>query len=380
MELYRRSIDIILQNQAVSGAYIASPSFPPYAFCWLRDGSFIAYAMDRVGEHQSSLAFLGWVGQVIRRHSAKVESVLEKLEQGLPIGEEEHPHTRFTLEGQEAAGHWENFQLDGYGTWLWALAQHRRLAGGDGLLEQVQDSVELTARHLSALWRSPCYGCWEENGDHIHPYTLAAVFAGLKAVGALEHFLHRPSNVPNWSATAGNIRRFVLTKAVSDGHLVKMIGPPGMAGQGGMPPAVDASLVGVSTPYRLLAPDQPLMQRTLARIEQDLWRPGGGVYRYLADTYYGGGEWLLLAAWLGWALVEAGVEDRALTLLKWVEAQADADGSLPEQVSSHALAPEYLPHWEAKWGPVAKPLLWSHAMYLILCEELGVKGARSARQ
>ena len=58
MNLYRRSIDVILGNQADSGAYIASPAFPQYAFCWLRDGSFIGYAMDRVGEHQSSRAFL----------------------------------------------------------------------------------------------------------------------------------------------------------------------------------------------------------------------------------------------------------------------------------------------------------------------------------
>jgi GH15 family glucan-1,4-alpha-glucosidase len=156
-----------------------------------------------------------------------------------------------------------------------------------------------------------------------------------------------------------------------------MVSPQATAGNGDLPPAVDASLVGTFTPYRLLAPDHPVTLATISRIENDLWRPGGGVYRYLADTYYGGGEWLLLAAWLGWSLAEAGARDGALTLLGWVEAQADDKGHFPEQVSAHVLAPSYVSHWEAKWGPIAKPLLWSHAMYLILCEELGVKGAGS---
>ncbi len=379
MDLNSRSIDIILQNQADSGAYVASPAFPQYAYCWLRDGSFIGYAMDRVGEHQSSRAFLSWVAGVLHRHSAKVERVLEKLEHGMPIGEDEYLHTRFTLDGEEAEGHWENFQLDGYGTWLWALAQHTRLTGDAAFVREVAGSIELTTRYLSALWRVPSYDCWEENRDYLHPYTLAAAFAGLKAVQELQSLSGRLDVGMDPGAAADDIRQFLLAHAVRDDHLVKMVSPQTTAGNGALPPAVDASLVGAFTPYRLLAPDHPVTQATISRIENDLWRPGGGVYRYLADTYYGGGEWLLLAAWLGWSLAEAGERDGALTLLGWVEAQADENGHLPEQVSAHVLAPSCVSHWEAKWGPIAKPLLWSHAMYLILCEELGVKSAGSWR-
>ena len=35
-------------------------------------------------------------------------------------------------------------------------------------------------------------------------------------------------------------------------------------------------------------------------LEKDLRFPNGGVYRYREDVYYGGGEWILLSAWLGW--------------------------------------------------------------------------------
>jgi GH15 family glucan-1,4-alpha-glucosidase len=133
---------------------------------------------------------------------------------------------------------------------------------------------------------------------------------------------------------------------------------------------VDASLLGVALPYRMLESGDPLFQGTVARIEADLHRPQGGVYRYLGDTYYGGGEWLLLAAWLGWYHAERGDRARAADLLDWVEAQADPDGNLPEQVSEHLLSPPHYAEWVGRWGPVAKPLLWSHAMHLILVEAM----------
>jgi GH15 family glucan-1,4-alpha-glucosidase len=141
--------------------------------------------------------------------------------------------------------------------------------------------------------------------------------------------------------------------------------------------SVDASLLGLATPYRLLTPDDQLMRKTVARVEEDLHFTGG-VHRYQADTYYGGGEWVLLTAWLGWYYAELGETSRATELLCWVEAQADADGLLPEQVSGHLLAPAYYAQWTGKWGPVAKPLLWSHAMYLILFSVLG-SGGRCTR-
>ena len=109
---------------------------------------------------------------------------------------------------------------------------------------------------------------------------------------------------------------------------------------------------------------------TIAKIEADLVR--GGIHRYHDDTYYGGGAWLLLTAWLGWYYAEAGNTARAAVLRDWVAAQAMPDGALPEQVPQMLLAPEHYAGWVARWGEIARPLLWSHAMYLILESVLGV--------
>jgi len=380
MDLYRRSIQVILQSQADSGAYVASPSFPSYAYCWLRDGGFIAHAMDRVGEHASARAFFRWVDRTIRRYAWKVDRVLDRLERGLPLEDCDYLHTRYTLEGEEATGDWWNFQLDGYGTWLWALAEHVAITGNTAFLTAVAESVQITVRYLSALWMLPNYDCWEEHPQYVHPYTLSAIYAGLKAAGSVAVTGGRPAPAGQGGGHSGQytgesaaaveaIRRFVLDRGVHGGHLVKHLDPRGEAAMAGLQrtAAVDASLIGVATPYRLLSPSEPLMQATVARIVADLHRPGGGVYRYLADTYYGGGEWVLLAAWLGWYYTQVGEWERAQELVRWIEAQADSDGHLPEQVSNHLLAPDRYAEWEARWGSVARPLLWSHAMYLILC-------------
>jgi GH15 family glucan-1,4-alpha-glucosidase len=93
--------------------------------------------------------------------------------------------------------------------------------------------------------------------------------------------------------------------------------------------------------------------------------PGGGVHRHLEDTYYGGGEWLLLTALLGLAEPE-----RGRACLDWVAAHATPNGELPEQSRDHLLAPDMLEPWVRKWGPPASPLLWSHAMYLTLAAAL----------
>jgi len=52
-----------------------------------------------------------------------------------------------------------------------------------------------------------------------------------------------------------------------------------------------------------------------------------------------------------------------------VAAHATDEGDLPEQVADHLLDPGSQQTWLERWGPVATPLLWSHAMYLTLALE-----------
>jgi GH15 family glucan-1,4-alpha-glucosidase len=144
-------------------------------------------------------------------------------------------------------------------------------------------------------------------------------------------------------------------------HLTKWLGSD----------AVDGSLLACVEPFGLYPVDHPVAVGTVAAVEDSL-ADGYGVYRYLEDTFYGGGRWVLLAGFLGLNHVAAGRPGEAMACLRWMAAQATPDGELPEQVSDRLLAPGRRQEWVERWGPVASPLLWSHGMYLMLADELGV--------
>ena len=104
----------------------------------------------------------------------------------------------------------------------------------------------------------------------------------------------------------------------------------------------------------------------------------GTCFVNIGDTYYGGGEWLLLAGLLGLQYAATGRDHAAGSELAWIAAHATADGLLPEQVDDHLLAPDRCAEWQERWGPVATPLLWSHAMFLSLAVRLGVAAVGGA--
>ncbi len=360
MNLWNSSIAIIRAGQAASGAYIASPNFSQYGYCWLRDGTWTACAMDRAGQHASARAFYAWVGRTLTRHAPQIEALLARLDRGETPAEADYLPTRFTLDGALGTDDWTEFQLDGYGAWLWGLVAHLEATGDRDLWAQVRPAVTLTVRYLAALWHVPNYDCWEEFRDEVHLSTLAALYGGLAALARYD-----PASVP--PSLPETIRAFALEQGVAaEGHLMKTLGNA----------AVDASLLWAAVPYGLLEVSDPRFTATLAKIERDILRSGGGVYRYAEDTYFGGGEWILLTAWLGWVYVRLGRVEDARRLLRWCEAQATPAGELAEQVSAHLLDPAYYAGWVERWGEIACPLLWSHAMVLILQAELeGETGA-----
>lgn len=282
-DLRKRSVEVIRSGQSPSGGYVACPRFPPYGYSWLRDGSFIAEAMSRVGEVDSAEAFFDWVARVV--------------EAGKGF------EARYTLDGERDATDWPHLQHDGWGLWLWTLRRHASRHGGGG---RWLDAAAQTAAHLERVRGEPCIDWWEER-DGIHTATQACIAAGL-------------------------------------GDDLDLSGAE---------ERLDASLLVL-----------PLLGFGDVDVTP-LVSPGGGVHRHLDDVYYGGGEWLLLTAMLGLA-----APDRGQERLDWLAEHAEADGGLPEQSQDHLLHPDQFEPWVEKWGPPPSPLLWSHAMFLMLDDQL----------
>jgi isomaltose glucohydrolase len=366
------SVGVLLTGQHPDGGYVACPTYPTYRYAWLRDGAFCAYAMGLHGHHASAAAFHGFVARTLLRYRELFEAATTAGTDGIPAPR--MPPTRYTLTGHlekpdslgdsgqpvdpgkpadSGQAAWPNFQLDGYGTWLWALAQH--VHHGHPLTAGQQKAAALVSRYLQVVGTWNCFDCWEEHQQWRHTSTLGAVIAGLTAAAEL---------IGDNAATehANAMHGLLLEEHVRGGAFVKHTGSDG----------VDASLLWLATPFALVPADDPIMRQTVARIIDELTGPSGGIRRYLGDTFYGGGEWVLLTAWLGTHMAAMGDLDAARQQLDWVESRFTASGHLPEQVTEHPQAPDMVMPWVTRWGPVATPLLWSHAMHLVLVQSLRV--------
>jgi GH15 family glucan-1,4-alpha-glucosidase len=362
--LHGSSQQVILNNQQPGGGYLACPTMPDYQFSWFRDGAFIAYALTldgfdfpiahRVGfaaQWDSGRNFHHWCAHIVNNRAEALERTIARAARGEALVLEDTLNARYLDEGAAGPVDWPEFQLDGPGLWLWSLAKYVELCRMRPLPIYWESAVDLTARYLAAVWQTPCYDCWEERGSHVHTSTLAAIYAGLNAAERLVPAL-------NFEGTRQDIKAFILKHALTPtGELAKSVGVD----------MVDANLLLAALPEGgLLSPDDPLMQRTVARIERDLVAEGHGVHRHLEDTYYGGGAWVLLGLWLAWYYLQAGNIDRARQLIAWSESHADASGNLPEQVNDVMFDPTYYEGWVQQRGEIAKPLLWTHAKYLLV--------------
>jgi GH15 family glucan-1,4-alpha-glucosidase len=56
-----------------------------------------------------------------------------------------------------------------------------------------------------------------------------------------------------------------------------------------------ADSVGLLASFGLLDVNDTIYRNTVTRIRDELVVSGGGVRRYLGDTFYGGSEWILLS-------------------------------------------------------------------------------------
>ena len=353
-ELTQMSLAVILEGQHPSGAFPAAPTFSQYNYCWLRDGTYIALSLLKRGYVEEVRSYIQWVADVIGRYSWKVERLPALLRSGRERSMRWFLGARYTVEGEEDSSDWPNFQIDGYGSWLWLVAQFLQATGQKAPSDWFERFATVVD-YLDLVWKLPNSDCWEEFEGHVHPATLACLVGGLRDIAS---YL-RSDYTLRCTSLAEEISAFVIEHVHPDGYFPKFLGSE----------MVDASLIWLGVPYGVVELDDPALRRTIERIETEL-ASKGGVKRYVKDTYYGGGEWVILAAFLALYQLRIGNRMRAVQLLEWITEQRSDDGYLPEQVLQSVNDPSMISVWEQKWGRVATPLLWSHAMFLLLEGEL----------
>ena len=169
--------------------------------------------------------------------------------------------------------------LDCYGLWIWAICNHINLIQQPWIKEKYRESLELIEKYIRTLWKFPCYDCWDENYEQegLDTSTLLAVHGGLKAVGLL---LNNKKSID----VANEIISYILKNCVSENRLVKSTENNN----------IDASLLWSIVPLEIFGRDEPLIINTVEELTKKLVS-GATVKRYYEDTYYGGGDWVMLS-------------------------------------------------------------------------------------
>src|ERR1035441_7848773 len=185
--------------------------------------------------------------------SAQIDRAIDWHREGKALHPDHMPPARFALDGSNVVDDWPNFQIDGYGTWLWALGQHLLSTGQDGVPEELRTSVERVGRYLDEFALSPCFDVWEESGSALHTSTLACVYGGLTAAARLlddKELLER----------AESVQSRVRDSALRLGHYVKSSESDD----------VDASVLWLSTPFWVVEPGDHYFAQTVRAIEARL--------------------------------------------------------------------------------------------------------------
>ncbi|WP_214463778.1 glycoside hydrolase family 15 protein [Levilactobacillus brevis] len=376
--IVKKSIDVILNNQEDNGSYPASPTFPQFHYCWLRDGMFTAEAALEIGHAKEAKKFYQWVNRTLIKHKSIVEGLELKLKNKekltsadfLPArftmtGDLEEPNTDgkpfffykwpkvYALEGLGKDGDWPNFQTDCYGAWLWGVANYIKTTDDKAFLIECQSSIDLTIKYLKLTWTMPCFDPWEEYGTKRNIASLGSIAGGLQAINEF----YEDEKI---SGLIEAIKQTILDSAVENGGVFpKYIGAS----------HIDGNSLWLTIPYKVFPIDHPYVVATIKRLEKELL-VNGGVKRYYNDVYYGGGEWIVLTCWLGLYYLEADEPKKATALLEWVESHTEKGYAFPEQSLEALNYPEFKDDWQNKWwGESPAPLLWSHAMYLIFLKK-----------
>jgi hypothetical protein len=338
-----------------SGAIVAGPPIDArfrrsggYAYCWPRDGAFVAHALLRTGRPEAARAFFEWV---------------------LPLQPADGLWKQRYFADGELAPSWALHQLDETGTVLWALDQYLAERFDGGLQSRGLEAATLAFRGVTRLaaetgWPPVTENLWEDQ-QGAHAYTLAALLAGAQSWHQRARALaDRPA-----IAVLGHAEER-LQQALADWPVENQTGALARAlvggrGTAGLHPdfTPDASLLGLSVPFAVLKPRDLRLERTVQVIERALTTPSGRVRRYRGDRYMGGNPWPLCGLWLAWHHLRAERRDAGLRLYRRALGDRTPSGLFPEQVNART--------GKARW---VVPLPWAHAWFLLMTGTLKPAG------
>jgi glucoamylase len=343
--MVRRSLLVLkLLTDRNHGGIVAAPCMDPeYRFCWPRDATYVAYALDRCGFHEEAKRFYKWCKRA------------QEKEGGL--------YQRYYIEAKIRGPCWSS-QIDEIATVIWGVGKHFDLTNDHGFIKSMWSSIKKAAEFLCAAINpttnlTESVGLWEEKFGS-HTYSNAAIYSALKTSARIATFMDEDKLSEKWNAEAEKIRDALLN-LIWDSQRNRFIKTFNPKDEG-----LDVSLLGLTVPFEVLPAQDERMQKTALAIEQSFNFEVGGIGRYPGDLYYHGNPWILTTLWLALYYEQLGDISKAEKIVTWVIEHATDLDLLAEQVDKSTGLPIS-----------AIPLAWSHAFFILAV--LGLEELKARR-
>lgn len=348
-KLIARSKEVILDVALENGAIVAANSdksyYPKrardYHYVWPRDAAYICMAAQLLGIKNIQEPFFNWL--------------------------EDRPED-FKKEGKLFASYSPNgpikvrqFQPDQAGTILWAIYEFYKDSLNQAKRQEVL--IRRLADGLTDDWKGKYFftntvDLWEEANrktstqmENNHTYSLAACACGLLLADQM-------IKGERWKETAEQMKERIDAAYLKDKKI--FVRNHGKIDDLNM----DVSLLGLVWPFDIIKADDERMISTIKQMEEKIVIDGG-VHRYQFDYYdgegsaqEGGGAWPILNFWLTIYWIKKGNKTKAKKYYDWVIEKIEDDYLIPEQIFN-----------DFRKG--IKPLVWSHAMFIIASHYLG---------
>lgn len=334
--VYRQAEALLRQGQVreerakARGQILASLPPGQWNIAWVRDMCYAVAALVRLRHFPEAREAL--------RFMLEADAGFYQAEVGVPY---QISVVRYFGRGREESdtnADGPNIEFDGFGLFLWVLAEYVKASGDEEFLDlywtTVRDRVANVLVGLvdpvSGLVR-PDSSIWEVhwNGrQKSFAYTSATAARGLCAVAGLAEARGETALAESWRQAGAGIRdAMALRLRDADGALAGSLEEL-VAGTGARDVAVVEALNGA-----LFDPQGATARATLDAIELELGtRTGLGFFRNDDGGWYDSQEWAVAGLWVSSAARRAGRVERADRLLGWITVQALANFNLAAEL------------------------------------------------